>query len=72
MPILNNPRREKFAQLPAQGKTAVDAYDLAGFKQSDSNSSKMALRLEVAARVAEISGKAAERADESFRSTKNG
>jgi hypothetical protein len=42
----------------------VDAYELAGFKRSDSNSSKMALTPEVAARVAEISGKAASEAAE--------
>jgi hypothetical protein len=35
--MLQNPRRERFAQLLASGKTAKDAYALAGYRASGSN-----------------------------------
>jgi hypothetical protein len=34
MAMLKNPRRELFAQLLASGKTATDAYELAGYKRA--------------------------------------
>jgi hypothetical protein len=37
MPVLKNPRHERFAQLLASGKTAKDAYALAGYRPSESN-----------------------------------
>jgi hypothetical protein len=30
MPVLKNPRRQRFAQLLASSKTAKDAYEIAG------------------------------------------
>jgi phage terminase small subunit len=62
VPVLTNPRRERFAQLLASGKTATDAYEMAGYKRHDGNGPAAAKKPEVAARVAEISGIAAERA----------
>jgi hypothetical protein len=41
MPVLKNPRHERFAQFMAEGKTCVDAYQLAGFKRDDGNSSRL-------------------------------
>jgi hypothetical protein len=32
MAVLTNPRRERFARLVAQGKSAMEAYELAGYK----------------------------------------
>jgi len=39
MPVLKNPRHERFAQLLASGKSGTAAYELAGYKPSDSNGS---------------------------------
>jgi Family of unknown function (DUF5681) len=36
MPALKNPRHERMAQLLASGKSATDAYELAGYKRSHS------------------------------------
>ena len=59
MPVLSNSRHERFAQLLAEGKTAVDAHELAGFARNDSNSAQMAKRDDVKARVTELNGAAA-------------
>jgi hypothetical protein len=59
MPVLANNRRELFANLLAQGFTAVDAYAKAGFKRHDGNASMLSRRPEIEARVAEIRGLAA-------------
>jgi hypothetical protein len=56
MPTLKNPRRERFAQLLASGKTATDAYEEAGYKRSDSNGPALARTPEISGRVAEITG----------------
>jgi phage terminase small subunit len=61
MPVLDNVKHERFAQLLAQGKTATDAHEAAGFKRNDGNASKLAARPDVQARVKEITGAAAER-----------
>jgi hypothetical protein len=62
MPVLKNPRHERFAQFLASGKTATDAYEEAGYKRNDGNSSVAANRPEITARVKEIKGIAADRA----------
>jgi len=60
MPVLINNRRELFAQLLFQGFTAVDAYEKAGFKRHDGNSSMLARNPEIeASRLAEIRGEMA-------------
>jgi hypothetical protein len=41
MPILSNPRHERFAQELANGKTASDAYTAAGYKPSRANASTL-------------------------------
>jgi len=55
MPTLKNSRRETFARLLASGKTAKDAYGLAGYRASDSNGAWLARKEEISTRVAEIS-----------------
>lgn len=63
MPVLDHPRWEIFAQERAKGKTEVQAYELAGFSPDDGNASRLADRPEVKARIQELTGKAAERAE---------
>jgi phage terminase small subunit len=55
MPVLKNPRHERFAQFMAEGKTCVDAYQMAGFKRDDGNSSRLlSARPEIQARLQEL------------------
>ena len=54
MPALKNQRHELFAQTLASGKTAKDAYALAGYKPSESNGAWLARKEEISNRVAEI------------------
>jgi hypothetical protein len=54
MPVLTNPRHEKFAQLLAQlhgeSKTTVtDAHEQAGYKRNDGNASTLAQHPDVQA-----------------------
>jgi phage terminase small subunit len=51
MPILTNPRHERFAQELAKGKTATEAYRLAGYKHDDGHASRLAGNGRVSARV---------------------
>lgn len=60
---LTNPRHERFVQELAQGKTATYAYEAAGYAPSDANASKLARKPAIQARLQEITGKAAERAE---------
>lgn len=62
MPVLPNPKHEKFAQSLAKGKTADEAYVEAGFKPNRGNASRLKANESITARVAELQGKAAERA----------
>src|SRR5215472_14811888 len=63
---LANQRHERFAQALAQGKTASEAYVLAGYKANDGNASRMKGNERISARVQEIVGRAAERAEVSL------
>jgi hypothetical protein len=60
--ILSNPRHEKFAQGLAQGKPAINAYELAGYKADRGAASRLSAKVSIQARVAELQGKAAESA----------
>jgi hypothetical protein len=61
MPVLKNPRHERFAQLLASGKTATDAYEEAGYKRNDGNGPALARTEEINGRVTEINGQRLER-----------
>ena len=61
---LANQRHERFAQALAEGKTAAEAYVLAGYKANDGNASRLKGNERISARVQEIVGRAAERAEE--------
>jgi len=61
MPVLKNPRHERFAQPLASGKTATDVHEKAGFKRSRFSASHLAARPEIGTRVHQIATVAAER-----------
>jgi phage terminase small subunit len=63
---LANQRHERFAQALAQGKSASEAYVLAGYKANDGNASRLKGNERISARVQEIVGRAAERAEVSL------
>ena len=63
MPALSNPKHERFAQELAKGKSQADAYQLAGYKPSEPNASRLTRDDKVAARVAEILERSAIRAE---------
>ena len=54
MPLLDNPRHEIFAQQLAQGKTADEAYALAGYRKSRSNASVLRTNQNISDRVTEL------------------
>lgn len=63
MPALKNAKHEKFAQGLAKGLTASEAYVAAGYKESRSAASRLSTNVNIEARVAELVGKGAERAE---------
>jgi phage terminase small subunit len=54
MPILDNNRRELFAQNVARGKPLNEAYVLAGYKENQGNAGIMATHPDVKSRITEI------------------
>jgi phage terminase small subunit len=61
MPVLSNPKHERFAQELAKGKTAFEAHEAAGYKPDRGNASKLAANPDVVERVQQITAKAAEK-----------
>lgn len=61
MPILQNTRHEKFAQLVASGKSADEAYQEAGYKRARQNAHRMMTNDDITSRIAELQNKAAEK-----------
>lgn len=59
MPILKNPKHERFAQGLAKGVSQVEAYAEAGYKPNDGHAARLAGNGRIADRVAEIQAKAA-------------
>src|ERR1700684_1675773 len=62
MPTLPNARHEKFCQALASGKTADEAYVLAGYKPNRANASVLKSKQNISTRVAELLNGGAERA----------
>lgn len=60
--VLKNSRHEAFAQALAKGKTATDAYTDAGYKGDRTAASRLSTNVNIAARVAELQGRAAAKA----------
>lgn len=54
MGILKNARHERFAQEVASGKSASEAYALAGYEPNDGNASRLKGNERIQARVTEI------------------
>jgi len=63
MPILENPKHERFAQELAKGKSQAEAYQTAGYKPSEPHASRLASNGKVTARVIELLQRASERAE---------
>ena len=62
MPILSNPKHERFALEIAQGKSASAAYVAAGYSKNDSNACRLNGNEKVRARVEELMQAGAEKA----------
>jgi hypothetical protein len=54
VPILRNPRHEKFAQELSKGESAHEAYINAGFRPSRQNASRLRTNEDINARVLEL------------------
>jgi phage terminase small subunit len=63
MPALQNPKHERFAQELAKGKSATDAYVIAGYKLSEQNAHRLTRNDDVKTRVAEIVDRGAIRSE---------
>lgn len=63
MPALKNQRQEMFCQALAKGKTADEAYVLAGYKENRGNASTLKANQIIADRVAELLTRAATRVE---------
>lgn len=63
MPVLDNPRHERFAQYLLKGKSATEAYIMAGYKPNDGNAATLKGNQRVTERVAELQAAAATRAE---------
>lgn len=63
MPALENPKHERFAQELAKGKTADEAYVLAGYKENRHNASRLKTNETISARIAEIVDRATVRTE---------
>ena len=59
MPILENQRHELFAQEIAKGKSASEAYKIAGYRPSRKNAGRLKTKEDINARVSELQGVAA-------------
>lgn len=62
MPVLKNTRHEKLACALAEGKSATEAMQEAGYSDPR-NSTRLTKKYEIAARVAELQAGAAERTE---------
>lgn len=60
--VMKNARHEKFAQERAMGKSIDAAYAEAGFKPHRGNAARLSANESVRARVAELQGRAADKA----------
>lgn len=63
MPVLSNPRHERFAQELAKGRTQAQAYAEAGYKPSIQHASRLATNGNIQARITELHERAAIRSE---------
>jgi phage terminase small subunit len=63
MPVLSNPKHERFAQELAKGKTQTEADEAAGYRGDRTAASRLSTNGNVCERVAEIQERAAIRTE---------
>lgn len=63
MPVLDNPRHEAFAQALFKGKTADEAYVLAGFKANRGNAATLKANQNIVKRLAELQERSAKKVE---------
>lgn len=63
MPVLDNPRHERFAQYLLKGKSAAEAYVMAGYRDNRHNASALAREQPILTRLQELQASAAVRAE---------
>jgi len=63
MGVLQNPRWERFAQELAKGKTADEAYQIAGYAENRGNATRLKANESVMKRVEELQGPSAKKAE---------
>ena len=63
MPVLRNARQERFAQEVVKGTRIVDAYEAAGYERHSAHGSRLRRNPHVAARIDELLGRAAAKAE---------
>jgi phage terminase small subunit len=68
MPVLGNPKHERFSQELAKGKTADEAYQLAGYAENRGNAARLKANESIERRVGEILERSAIRAEVSLAS----
>lgn len=54
MPALDNPKHERFAQELFKGKTADESYQIAGYKPSRKNASRLRANEDIKRRIVEF------------------
>jgi phage terminase small subunit len=68
MAPLRNTKHERFAQGLAEGKSADEAYEAAGYKRNRSHASRLVANGNIKGRVAELKGAAAAETEITIRS----
>lgn len=63
MPVLKNPKRERFAQELAKGANQTEAYELAGYKPDRGAAARLSANVNVQNRLAELLERGARRAE---------
>lgn len=61
MPVLSNPRHERFAQELFKGKSAIDAYGDAGYSPDRGAATRLSANVSIAARLKELQEAAAQK-----------
>lgn len=63
MPVLTNPKHERFAQELAKGKTADEAYVIAGYKENRGNAATLKAKQIISDRISELLERGAKRVE---------
>ena len=71
MPVLSNPKHERFAQELAKGKSANEAYVLAGYSENDGNAIRLKGNERIAARLSELLERSARKTEITVESLKD-